>query len=237
MGLRSHPTGSSTLETPTRTFSLFRSDKPVFTTTVFRPSSPCHPTQAMVVPVVSHIRNPYLTSPGRVHDFHRRLDPGLGILKLRVYGPVPNRWNCSKQLHVNVLELRAVILALRHWVTILQGHHVLIATDNTTVAAYINKRVESIPTSCFSCSGYFPVDTDSGHNSKNQTYSGLPECNSRPTVSAEPAHHDRVESPPRSRESDIHAVGELQKWTCLPQSTTCIFPSSCLPFRSLEHCR
>ena len=38
--------------------------------------------------------------------------------------------------------------------------------------------------------------TDSGHNSKSQTYSGLPKCDSRPVVLAEPAHHDRVESPP-----------------------------------------
>ena len=48
---------------------------------------------------------------------------------------------------------------------------------------------------------------DSGHNCKSQTHSGLPKCDSRPLVSAEPAHHDRVESPPRSRESDIQIVG------------------------------
>ena len=49
--------------------------------------------------------------------------------------------------------------------------------------------------------------SDSGHNSKSQTHSGLPKCDSRPHVSAEPAHHDRVESPPQSRESDIQTVG------------------------------
>ena len=35
----------------------------------------------------------------------------------------------------------------------------------------------------------------------------LPKCDSRPLVSAEPAHHDRVESPPGSHESDIQTVG------------------------------
>ena len=35
---------------------------------------------------------------------------------------------------------RAVILALYHWATVLQGRHVLIATDKTTVVAYINKQ-------------------------------------------------------------------------------------------------
>ena len=32
--------------------------------------------------------------------------------------------------------------------------------------------------------------SDSGHNSKSQTHSGLPKCDSRPLVSAEPAHHE-----------------------------------------------
>ena len=58
----------------------------------------------------------------------------MGIPKLRVYGPPSQR-----ELHINVLELRAVILAL-HWVTVLQGHHVLIATDYTTAVVYINKK-------------------------------------------------------------------------------------------------
>ena len=49
--------------------------------------------------------------------------------------------------------------------------------------------------------------TDLGHNSASQTHSGLPQCDSKPVISAEPAHHDRVESQPRSRESDIQAVG------------------------------
>ena len=56
-------------------------------------------------------------------------------------------------------------------------------------------------------SGSVSVASDSGHNSMSQTHSGLPKCDSRPLVSAEPAHHDRVESPPRSHESDIQTAG------------------------------
>ena len=55
-------------------------------------------------------------------------------------------------------------------------------------------------------SGSVSVASDSGHNSMSQTHSGLPKCDSRPLVPAEPAHHDRVESPPRSHESDIQTV-------------------------------
>ena len=59
------------------------------------------------------------------------------------------------------------------------------------------------------------VATDLGHNSASQTHSRLPQCDSRPVISAEPAHHNRVESPPRNNESDIQTVGN---YTCLPQS-------------------
>ena len=61
----------------------------------------------------------------------------------------------------------------------------MIATDN-------------IPPPVAAGSGSVSVVSDSGHNSKSPTHSGLPKCDSRPLVSAEPAHHDRVESPPRS---------------------------------------
>ena len=46
----------------------------------------------------------------------------------------------ERKLHIYVLGLKALILALHHWAAALQGHHVLIATDNTTVIAYINKQ-------------------------------------------------------------------------------------------------
>ena len=42
--------------------------------------------------------------------------------------------------------------------------------------------------------------------SQDITLRARPKCDSRPLVSAEPAHHDRVESPPPSRESDIQTV-------------------------------
>ena len=117
------------------------------------------------------------------------------------------RTRSERELHINVLELREDISVLHHWVTVLQGHHVLIATDKTTVVAYmcINKQGGTPPVAAGSRS--VSVATDSRHNTKSQTHSGLPKCDSRPVVSAQPAHHDRVESQPKSRESDIQSVG------------------------------
>ncbi|MBV2113362.1 MAG: hypothetical protein KUF82_20615 [Candidatus Thiodiazotropha sp. (ex Ctena orbiculata)] len=46
------------------------------------------------------------------------------------------RW---KEQHINVLELRAVWLALKSFCQVVSGNHILLSTDNTTVAAYLNK--------------------------------------------------------------------------------------------------
>ena len=42
--------------------------------------------------------------------------------------------------HINVLELMAVLLSLKHFENLLRGQTVLVLTDNTTVAAYINRQ-------------------------------------------------------------------------------------------------
>ena len=49
-------------------------------------------------------------------------------------------WSTQESsLHINVLELKAVLLALREFLDVVQNRIVLIATDNSTVVAYINK--------------------------------------------------------------------------------------------------
>ena len=45
----------------------------------------------------------------------------------------------ESKLHINFLELKAVLLALKRFQHLVQGKVVLIATDNTTVVVYINK--------------------------------------------------------------------------------------------------
>jgi ribonuclease HI len=51
------------------------------------------------------------------------------------------RWSEGEEgLHINCLELLAVIKAIEGWQETLQGTTMMIATDNTTVAAHINKQ-------------------------------------------------------------------------------------------------
>ena len=45
----------------------------------------------------------------------------------------------ESHLHINFLELKAVLLALKRFQHLVQGKVVLVATDNTAVVAYINK--------------------------------------------------------------------------------------------------
>ena len=46
----------------------------------------------------------------------------------------------NHQLHINCLELKAIEAALHRWAPVLQGHQVMIATDNSAVVSYINKQ-------------------------------------------------------------------------------------------------
>ena len=46
----------------------------------------------------------------------------------------------EKHLHINLLEMKAVFLALQFFKKTCQNNQVLIASDNTSVVAYINKQ-------------------------------------------------------------------------------------------------
>lgn len=52
---------------------------------------------------------------------------------------VQGRWGRQdRSKHINVLELRAVFLALKHFLPHLEGKHVLVRSDNTSVVYHIN---------------------------------------------------------------------------------------------------
>ena len=54
---------------------------------------------------------------------------------------VKGQWSHQEQhLHINLLELKAVLLALQHFLPRCREKQVLIASDNTTVVSYINKQ-------------------------------------------------------------------------------------------------
>ena len=133
MGLRSYPSGSFVPETPSTSFSFVRSDRQVYATSSIRHlwSLPTFYSAGR-----THVFLPQ-ESLSIFHDFYGRHHAGVG----RSHGGFPGTWtHTDRKLHINCLELKAVIHALQHWAQVLQGHQVMIATDNSTVVSYINKQ-------------------------------------------------------------------------------------------------
>ena len=117
----------------------------------------------------------------------------------------------DRKLHINCLELKAVISALQHWAPVLQGHQVMVATDNSTVVSYINKQGETrSPNLVALDSQASPLVRGSEHNSPSKTHSRLSERDSRPPISSESANIDRVVPPPRDRETNLQALGDTR---------------------------
>ena len=81
-----------------------------------------------------------------IHQLHNKLYSGLhlGMTLLGVgsglRGERRERSATEAASHINVLELRTVVLALRHFLPRLSGQHVLVRTDNTAALAYINRQ-------------------------------------------------------------------------------------------------
>ena len=139
LGLRSYPSGSFVPETPSTSFSLIRSDKPVYTTASIRPTSSCQPSTALAGPMFSYLRNPYPHVSGGLRDFTDASTQGWGTHMGD--SQISSTWTCTDhRLHINCLELKAVVSALQRWAPVLQGHQVMITTDNSTLVSYINKQ-------------------------------------------------------------------------------------------------
>ena len=229
LGFSSHPSGSSVPEAITVSLSFFRSDKPVYSTASIRQVGPCQPTSAMAGPIFSYFGSPNLAFPGRPYDFYGRLYAGVGC----PYGGFPNFWDLDPLGPPAPFELFRAQGGNRCPTSLAfsaPAHQVLIPTDNTTGVFYINKQGGNpFPSLVASSSGSLYVALSSEHSSQSQAHPRLFERDSRPPIQIQSA---RVESPFRNRESNFLDFGELRQWTCLPQSTTPAFLSSCLRFRS-----
>ena len=100
--------------------------------------------------------------------------------------------NKEARLHINVLELKAVLLGLKGLQEHLQGQRVLICSDNSTVVSYLNKEggTHSIE---MENSGIHKFQKDPD---KNKTCTWIPKCDSRLPITKGQGHTDRVVSSP-----------------------------------------
>ena len=84
-----------------------------------------------------------------------------GIMGMRLSQISSSRTRLDRRLHINCLELKAVISALHHWVSVIQGCQVLITTDNTTVISYQQTRRDPLSILVTSSSGFVYVTASS----------------------------------------------------------------------------
>ena len=111
----------------------------------------------------------------------------------------------ERRLHISNLELKVVMLALHHWVSVLS---VMISTDNTTVVAYINKQGGTHShTLLWLVVDLFLWLQIQAIRARHIPGSRLSKCDCRLFILAKPAHHDRVASPPGNSEPNIQNVG------------------------------
>ena len=102
--------------------------------------------------VRDHFSSPRTVAKSRKHDEGRRPSPQNH--SIQIFTDASNEgWDAhleqvstkglwsdrDKRLHINVLEMKAVSLALKRFKDQCQNQTVLVATDNSTVVAYINK--------------------------------------------------------------------------------------------------
>ena len=98
---------------------------------------------------------------------------------------VQGRWSKLQSLrHVNLLELEAVFLAVKHFLPFLKNQNVLIRTDNTTVMHYINKQgLYEVSPSMSHELGFVELGFEEQYADQSCTYNGQTELFGRPLVS------------------------------------------------------
>ena len=111
----------------------------------------------------------------------------------------------GKGIHINVLELKAVFLALRHFKDQCQDQTVLVATDNSTVVAYINKQGGTH--SAEMCALLWRIMTWCHHfHMTFQVHSRVPECDGPPPDQVESGAVDGMVTTSTGVQTDMPTV-------------------------------
>ena len=110
--------------------------------------------------------------------------------------------------HINVLELRAVMLALKSFHQIIPNCHILLSTDNTTVAAYLNKEGGgAVTNSVFHGDQSVRMVYEKTGVSDSQVRARETKCSGRLAIQERADNPHRVDYPQGDSVSDISILG------------------------------
>ena len=139
-------------------------------------------------------------------DIYRRIKRRVGAHLNE--GTARGTWSLPEsKLHINHLELKAVFLALKEFQDLCSNNIVPVATDNTTVVAYINKEGgdEVGPSVCPFVENPDLVYQQTG-NPQSSTHPRPAECDSRQAIQTRPNHSHRMVPSPRGLPSHMLPV-------------------------------
>ena len=118
-------------------------------------------------------------------------------------------WSAQeKLLHINLLEMKALFLALQAFQEDVAGHHVTAMCDNSTVVAYVNKRGHGAEASVFVDQPPSEMDGVFRRPSRSEVSSRRVQRPGRCTQPSRASCGDRVVSPPSGGESTSSYVGQ-----------------------------
>ena len=119
-------------------------------------------------------------------------------------------WSAQeKLLHINLLELKALFLALQAFQEDVAGHHVTAMCDNSTVVAYVNKQGGTVSRPlCLLTSRLPEMDGVFRRPSRSEVSSRRVQRPGRCTQPSRASCGDRVVSPPSGGESTSSCVGQ-----------------------------
>ena len=117
-------------------------------------------------------------------------------------------WQQSeKDFHINILELKAVFLALKHFQKQLWQKIVLVSSDNSTVVSYQQGRRHSLLRNvCFDVENSGMVQCQ-GDPYQSQTYSRESQCDRFPIQEGQ-SHSDRVVSAPSGLSRNLPSLAQ-----------------------------
>ena len=118
-------------------------------------------------------------------------------------------WSAQeKLLHINLLEMKALFLALQAFQDDVAGHHVTAMCDNSTVVAYVNKRGHGVEASVFVDQPPSEMDGVFRRPSRSEVSSRRIQRPGSCTQPSRASCRDRVVSPPSGGEGASSYVGQ-----------------------------